>query len=146
VGLYLGVRGATEIPPEINEVLFDILTPSVVGMIISLLVPLAVFFAAMILAVSIHAKSFKEAQSSLTPLSFFVFIPIALGFLPGVELNVVTSLIPILNVSLATKDVIAGTIDPVNLGLTYVSLFALATASLAFCVAWFKREDTLFRT
>ena len=50
-----------------------------------------------------------------------------------------------MNVSLATKDVISGTINPVHLAISYGSLFLLAGLSLWFCVMWFSREETLFR-
>ncbi len=100
----------------------------------------------MILALAIQAKSFKEAQSTLTPLSIVVIMPVMFGLLPGIELNAQTAMIPVLNVSLATKEVIAGTINPVHLVISYVSLFALAAASLWFCVVWFNREETLFRS
>ena len=146
VGLYLGVRGAIgDIPQEALDVIWDILSVKVVAMIATLLLPLAAFFSATILALAIQAKSFKEAQSTLTPLSIVVILPVMLGLLPGIELNAQTAMIPVLNVSLATKDVIAGTIDPVHLVISYLSLFALAAASLWFCVVWFNREETLFR-
>ncbi|MCH7876554.1 MAG: ABC transporter permease [Gemmatimonadetes bacterium] len=146
LGLYLGVRGAIgEIPPEALDVVWDILSLKVVVMIATLLLPLAAFFSAMILALAIQAKSFKEAQSILTPFSIVIILPVAFGLLPGIELNAQTAMIPILNVSLATKEVIAGTINPVHLAISYVSLFALAAASLWFCVVWFNREETLFR-
>ena len=146
VGLYLGVRAVADIPPEFLEVIFDILNVKVAVLVGSLLLPLAAFFASLILAFSIHAKSFKEAQSLLTPLSILVIMPVAIGLMPGVELNAVTALVPVLNVSLATKEVIAGTAVPGLLAITYVSLFVLAAASLAFCVKAFNREETLFRT
>ncbi|MCH8937213.1 MAG: ABC transporter permease, partial [Gemmatimonadetes bacterium] len=147
LGLYLGVRVAIgEIPPEALEVVWDILNWKVVAMIATLLLPLAAFFSAMILALAIQAKSFKEAQSILTPFSIVIILPVAFGLLPGIELNAQTAMIPILNVSLATKEVIAGTINPVHLAISYVSLFALAAASLWFCVVWFNREETLFRS
>lgn len=146
VGMYLGVRGMGEIPPEAMEVVWDILSVKVVVLILTLLLPLAAFFGAAILAVSIYSKSFKEAQSSLTPVSIVIIVPVALGLLPGMELNMTTAFIPILNVSLATKDVIAGTINPVHLVVSYTSLVLLATASMAFAVMWFNREETLFRT
>ncbi len=146
LGLYIGVRVAVgEIPPEALDVVWDILNWKVVAMIATLLLPLAAFFAAMILALAIQAKSFKEAQSILTPFSIVIILPVAFGLLPGIELNAQTAMIPILNVSLATKEVIAGTINPVHLAISYVSLFALAAASLWFCVVWFNREETLFR-
>lgn len=146
VGLYFGVRGMGEIPAELMEVIASILNTKVILMVASLLIPLAAFFSATILALAIYAKSFKEAQSILTPMSIVIIVPVMFGMLPGTELNVMTALVPVLNVSLATKEVIAGTIDPFLLTLCYVSLFALAAASIAFCVFWFNRESTLFRT
>jgi sodium transport system permease protein len=146
VGLYFGVRGMGELPPELMEVIMSILNTKVILMVASLLIPLAAFFSATILALAIYAKSFKEAQSILTPMSIVIIIPVMIGMLPGTELNMMTALVPVLNVSLATKEVIAGTIDPFLLTLCYVSLFALAAASIAFCVYWFNKESTLFRT
>ena len=147
VGLYLGVRmGLEDIPQEAFDVISDILNVKVIAMIATLLLPLAAFFSAMILALAIQAKSFKQAQSTLTPLSLVVILPVLFGLLPGIELNTKTALIPILNVSLATKDVISGTIEPLHLVLSYISLFVLAGASIWFCVVWFSREETLFRS
>ena len=146
LGLYLGVRlGVEDIPQEAFDVVSEVLNLKVIAMIATLLLPLAAFFSAMILAFAIQAKSFKEAQSTLTPLSLVVILPVVFGLLPGIELNSQTALIPILNVSLATKDVISGTIEPLHLVLSYVSLFTLAAVSIWFCVVWFNREETLFR-
>ena len=146
LGLYLGVRATTDIPPQVLEVIWNILNVKVVLMIASLLLPLTAFFAAAILGLSIHSKSFKEAQSTLTPLSIVVIVPVAIGLMPGIDLSVTTALIPVLNVSLATKEVIAGTIQPLHLTLSYISLIILASGGIAFCVKWFNREETLFRT
>jgi hypothetical protein len=44
------------------------------------------------------------------------------------------------------KDVISGTINPLHLVISYASLFTLAGLSLWFCVKWFSREETLFRS
>ncbi|MCH7855883.1 MAG: ABC transporter permease [Gemmatimonadetes bacterium] len=134
-----------EIPPEIMEVIWSILNVKVIAMLATLLIPLAAFFASAVLAIAIMAKSFKEAQGSLMPLMMVVIVPVLLGVLPGMELNARTALVPILNVSLATKDVISGTINPLHLAISYASLFALAGLSLWFCVKWFSREETLFR-
>jgi sodium transport system permease protein len=146
LGMYLGVRAIGEIPPKAMELIWSILNIKVVAMIMVLLLPLAAFFGAAILAVSIYSRSFKEAQSSLTPLSMVVIIPVALGLLPGMELSLTTAMIPILNVSLATKDVIAGTINPLHLVVSFLSLSLLAAASMALAVMCFNREETLFRS
>lgn len=144
-GLYIAVLQIKEIPEQIMAVISDILNLKVIGMIASLLIPLEAFFAAVILAVSIYSKSFKEAQSSLTPMSFVVIVPVLIGLMPGVELTWKTALIPILNVSLASKDVISASIEPTHLALVYASLLLLASVSIVFCVKWFNREATLFR-
>lgn len=145
-GLYLAVRGFPEIPADILDVILEMLGPKMVFMIMTLLLPIAAFFSAVILSLSIFAKSFKEAQSIITPMNIAIIFPAIIGTLPGIELNSQTALVPILNVSLATKDMLAGTINPVHLLEVYASLFFLAALSLWGCVRWFKREETLFRS
>jgi sodium transport system permease protein len=127
------------------EVLFKIVEPQSIAMMITLLIPLCVFFAAVMLALSLFAKSFKEAQSIITPLNFIVFIPIIVGMFPGVKLTLLTAMIPVLNVSLATKAILSGTISTGLLVIVYSSLVALAVLALAFCTWWFNREDVIFR-
>ena len=147
VGLFIAVMQfkAVGLPPEINEVVSAILNPVVIALMLSLLLPLSMFFAAVMLSLSIFAKSFKEAQSLITPLNIVIIVPVLLGLLPGIELDAKTALIPILNVSLATKEIIAGTIRPVFLAETYISSIILAGLSLYGCTKWFERENTLFR-
>jgi sodium transport system permease protein len=110
-----------------------------------LLLPLAIFFASLLMAISIFAKSFKEAQSQMSPLTIVILLPVFIGILPGIELNVFTALIPVLNLSLATKDIISGTISPWLLVEVYSSLILISMLSLTFCVKWFEREDVIFR-
>jgi hypothetical protein len=52
----------------------------------------------------------------------------------------------VLNVALATKDALAGTLGMSHLALVYVSLLALAAASLVVCVFVIRSERVLFRT
>ncbi len=143
--LYMSLRGAKEIPSEMFDALFRIIEYRSIGLLLSLLVPLCVFFAALLLSVSIYARSFKEAQSMVTPLNVLVIVPVLIGLFPGIKLTAVTALIPVLNVSLATKEIISGTIQTGLLVEVYVSLFVLAAAGLYFCAQWFKREEVIFR-
>jgi len=71
--------------------------------------PLAVMFSAALLTIALFAKSYKEAQSYISPLMIVVIVPAIAAMLPGVELTPRLSLVPILNVSLLCKDLIAGT-------------------------------------
>jgi sodium transport system permease protein len=74
-----------------------------------MVVPLAVLFSAALLAIALFAKSYKEAQSYLSPLTILIVLPAVISVLPGVELNAALSLVPVLNVSLVSKEIVAGT-------------------------------------
>jgi len=145
VGLYIGIRQAGDIPPEIMEVILSVLKPETIGMLISLLLPLTMFFAGLLLSLSMFAKTFKEAQSIITPANFLVIIPVAIGLIPGIELNTTTAFIPVLNVSLATKGIISGTINYALLAEVYASLIILAGLSLFVSSKLFMRESVIFR-
>jgi sodium transport system permease protein len=111
-----------------------------------LMLPLAGLFASALLSISIFAKSFKEAQSYFAPLNMIVILPAFASFIPGMELNVPLSLVPIVNVSLAIKETLSGTYKWGCLALIFASTMVLAAASVAFCAHWFKREEVLFRS
>jgi sodium transport system permease protein len=145
VGLYIGIRQAGEIPPEILEVILGILEFKSIVMLVSLLLPLTIFFAGILLTLSIFAKTFKEAQSIITPVNIIVILPVAIGLIPGITLNTTTAMIPILNVSLATKEIIAGTIQTGLLIEVYLSLVVLAGLSLFVSSKLFLRESVIFR-
>jgi sodium transport system permease protein len=145
LGLYFGIRQIQEIPPEFLSMLLSILEFRSIALLLSLLLPLTIFFAGIQLSISIFAKSFKEAQSIISPLSIVVILPAAIGLIPGITLNPTTALIPILNVSLATKDIISDTIQLGLLAEVYVSLIFLAGISLFVSSKWFKREEIIFR-
>ncbi len=146
LGIYLAIQMIEDIPADILKVILDMLGFKIIITILTLVIPIAVFFAAMVLSISIYAKSFKEAQSIIGPANMIIVIPVIIGLLPGIELNAKTALVPILNVSLASKDLLAGTINPFHLVEVYFSLFLLAGIAVWGCVRWFNREETLFRT
>jgi sodium transport system permease protein len=146
IGLYVGLRQSKELPPDTLDIIVKILGADTILLIFSLLVPLTVFFAGILLSVSLSARSFKEAQSLITPLNLAVIIPAAIGMVPGVTMNFVTALVPVLNVSLATKEIIAGTLNTGYLILVYLSLTVFAVLSLWGSALWFRRESTIFRS
>jgi sodium transport system permease protein len=145
-GMAIGIQRIPEIPPEILVIINEVLSPKTIGLIMTLVLPVAAFFSAVLLGLSIYAKSFKEAQSIMAPLNIVIIFPAVIGTLPGIELNTITALIPVLNVSLASKDIIAGVMDPFLMTEVYVSLFGLAGLAIFWCVKWFNRESTIFRS
>lgn len=145
-GLMFAIKQSHDLPPAFLDVIVKLLGWHSILLLVSLLLPLTIFFAGVLLSVSLTARSFKEAQSMISPLNIAVIMPAAIGLTPGMVLNYKMALIPVLNVSLATKAIIAGTIQPSQLALVYVSLITFAILSLWGSAWWFGRESTIFRT
>lgn len=145
-GLYIGLKQSGELPPEILDIIVKLLGVDTILLVFSLLFPLTVFFAGVLLSVSLSARSFKEAQSLITPLNIAIIVPAAIGMIPGITMNFKTALIPVLNVSLATKEIVAGTMNAGHMVAVYVSLIFFALVSLYGSVMWFNRESTIYRS
>jgi sodium transport system permease protein len=122
------------------------ITSKAVASIFFVVLPLAVFFSAALLALSLFAKSFKEAQSYISPLMIIVVLPAVAALLPGVELNPALALIPVLNTSLVSKEIITGTYHWKLIALIFLSSSVYAGIAIAIAVQLFQREDVLFRT
>jgi sodium transport system permease protein len=114
--------------------------------VFGMILPLAVLFSAALLAISLYAKTYKEAQSYILPLTIMVVLPALASVLPGVELNVHLALIPVLNTSLVSKEIITGTYHWKLIGLIFASSCVYAAVALGIAVKLFQREDVLFRT
>ena len=115
------------------------------AMVALMLMPTAAIFAAILLSISIYAKSYKEATGMVSPLMMLVIVPIAVAMLPGVELNWFWSMVPLTNVSLAMKELVKGTMDYRMFAAILLSTTLIAAALLAWCRWWFNREEVLFR-
>lgn len=111
-----------------------------------MVLPLAVLFSAALLAIALFAKSFKEAQSYISPLLIVVVLPAVAALLPGVELSTTLALVPVLNTSLVCKEIITGTYHCKYMALIFVSSCIYAAAALAIAVKLFQREEVLFRS
>jgi sodium transport system permease protein len=146
VGMYVSVQSVNGIPAAVLAAVQSVLAPSTIALVLALLLPLSVFFAAILLMLSLYARSYKEAMSVISPLMIVVVVPAAIALAPGVRLGLVTALVPVLNVSLATREIIAGTADPLHLALVFTSLLLLAAGGMAACARWFSREDIVFRS
>ena len=93
--------------------------------------------------IAVYAKSFKEAQSIITPLNIVMVLPAMVGFFPGIELNAITASIPVVNVVLATKELIAGTLDYGLLGLSFAVMIGLAVVSVFISYRQFDKETNI---
>jgi sodium transport system permease protein len=111
------------------------------------LVPMAALFSALSLACASFAKSTKEGQYYFMPL-FLCTMPLMLmPMSPGVELNLGTSLVPIMGVVLLLRALIEGnlaTAAPYFLPTSIVTLICCWLAA-KWAVAQFNSESVLFR-
>lgn len=145
IGLFVGLQFMTELPIEIITTMKSIIEIKTIALILSLIVPVSIFFSAVLLSISFYAKSFKEAQSLVTPINILILFPALIGLIPGVELTWKTALIPIVNISLVTKEIIAETVSSALLLEVYGSMIILAVVGLFFTRWWFNREEVIFR-
>ena len=139
--LLLGV-----VSQEADAALQITITGKAIASIFLVVLPVAVFFSAALLALSLFAKSYKEAQSYISPLMIIMVMPAVAALLPGVELTPVLALVPVLNTSLVSKEIIAGSYHWSLIAVIFLSSSAYAALALAIAVKLFQREDVLFRT
>jgi sodium transport system permease protein len=118
--------------------------PETVLAVFVMAVPVAVLFSAVLITISVFAKSYKEAQSYLTPMTFIVLVPAIAAVLPGVEITPKLAVIPILNVSLLCKELVTGTYHWNYIALIFLSTSVYAGIALFLAVKMFQRESVLF--
>ena len=145
IGMVVALKLLPDIPPAFLNILNDMVTPRFVIMLFAMLFPLSIFFAGFLSALVIRAKTFKEAQSLVTPMTFVIIIPALIATLPGVELGWQTSLIPVLNIALATKEIIAGTINMLQYAAVVISLVVLALLAAYVSYKQFSRETMILQ-
>ena len=125
---------------------FSVSFSTVILLVISALM-LAALIAALLLSIAMFARSFKEAQTYVAPLSFLLIIPVmGLQFADFFSSNPLIYLVPILNAMLLMNDVVKGDVALLPLLLTWGSLLALSALCLDFAYRSFKREGVIFRT
>src|ERR1700738_1115181 len=120
------------------------LGPKTVISVFLMALPVAVLFSATLMTIALFAKTYKEAQSYLTPMTFIVIIPAIAAMLPGVELTPKLSLIPLLNVSLLCKELVTGTYHWNSIAIIFSSTCLYAGIALFLAVKMFQRESVLF--
>ena len=128
---------------ELLEVIHSILTPNFIVSMFALLLPLVIFFAGLMIPIAIYAKSFKEAQSIITPLNILVVLPSMVGFFPGITLDLSTVFIPVINVVLATKALIAGTLTWGYFLSVFGMMCALAVIAIGISYKQFDKEANI---
>lgn len=143
MGLLL-LAGAHPISHELSQ-LVRAIGAADLALVALMLVPTAAIFASVLLAISVYAKSYKEAAGLISPLIIVTILPTLVALLPGVALDGWWALVPLSNVSLAMRELVKGTMDYRLLAPILLSSTATAGLLLAWCRWWFNREQVLFR-
>ncbi len=144
VGIYLAIEVFDIVKdPEVLQAIQDILSPAFIILLFALLIPLIIFFAGIMVPIAVRAKSFKEAQSIISPLNIVVLLPAMIGFFPGIELNEITAILPIVNIVLATKELMAGTLEIHLVIIAFVVMLLLAALSILLSYKRFDDESTI---
>ena len=102
------------------------------------------FISGLCIAIASTSKTFKEAQSALTPLTFISFFPGMIAFMMGITTTPILSIVPFLNFTLIFTDINNGTIDLLNIGLMAISTIVYITLVFTHIIKQYKSEKVLF--
>ncbi|MBN2543081.1 CPBP family intramembrane metalloprotease [bacterium] len=108
-----------------------------------ILVPLAALFSAIFISLSAFAKSYKEAQSYLTPLFIISELPAMIVLLPGMQLTNAVAFIPVVNVALLFKEMLMGKFIAAHVIFVFLSMSIYAALALKWASKLLRKEDVL---
>ena len=136
---------------SINEYLFGLLSaivnPIALLGVFVLIVPLSVFMGAFLLAISVYAKTPKEAGLLLGNVLIVFIIPCYIPLInPGLELDFVGALIPCYNLALITNNLIAGTVDWFLYSVALISTIVYCCIAIYITYIMFDDENVIFRS
>lgn len=110
------------------------------------LAPLVGLASSILLLVGIFARNNKEASTYVTPIYMGAIFLGMISLRQGTELSEVMFFIPILNNSVAFKELLMGVVDWGHILSTLFSNIVIALIALLFAARLFSRENVLFRS
>lgn len=96
------------------------------------IIAFALFMSAVVMCVCAFAKSFKEANNYVTPLTLVVMLTGYIGFIPNIELNAKIALVPVANICLLIKNLLVFKYD-----FELILVVLLSNVTYAFIAVWF---------
>jgi len=103
------------------------------------------FISGLCITIASFAKTFKEAQSTLTPVSLVICIPMFLQML-DFKLKNYYNLIPILNHNFVLTDIFTGTINNANIVATTMSSLVYSVVLIYIIIKLYRSEKILFNS
>jgi len=109
-------------------------------------IPLATFYAAILLSISTFSRNMKEARSYEQPILLVSMLLAMSSFFPAIELTNGLALIPVINISLLFKAVMMSDYQLSHLLITIGSTLLLDVVAIIATVKLFNNEAVLFRS
>ncbi len=122
------------------------LTPMMMIQVFCLLVLFAMFFSAVLLALTSFARSFKEAQAYLIPLMLLSLAPGVMSLMPGLELTGTLAVMPLINIVLLGRDLMQSNVELTSLVAVVVSTSIYSLVAIAIAGKIFGAEGVLYST
>jgi sodium transport system permease protein len=119
-------------------------TAPLVLQLLFLLILFAAFFSAVLLALTSFARSFKEAQAYLIPLMLASLGPGVIGMMPGLKLEGLLRVTPLLNIVLLARDLSEGSLFSTAGTVVIVSTLIYAVAAITIAAWIFGAEAVLY--
>ncbi len=104
---------------------------------------IALLFSALMMAVAVLARSFKEAQTYVTPVYLICILPAMVAQLPGFEYTPAVGLIPAVGPILLMRALLMTGVDPEALLLVCGSTVVYALLTLAIAARLFGQESVI---
>ena len=131
--------GVSSLLPGVQE-----LSPVLLLQVLGLLLLFAAFFSAVLLCLTSFARSFKEAQAYLIPLMLSAIGPGVMAMMPGLKLEGVLSVLPLVNIVLMGRDLFEGGVDLVTGTIVVLTTLLYALAALSLAARVFGAESVLY--
>lgn len=125
-----------------DNVIFNINTITIL-LTILILSFYTLFISGLCITIASFTKSFKEAQSALTPISLVTCIPMFLEML-NINISGVLSFIPIINHTIVINNILTSSININNILITIISSIIYIIVLLLFINKMYKSEKILF--
>ena len=129
---------------SIYEGLDIMFSPFTVIISLIIIVVYSFFISGLCISIASTSKTFKEAQSALTPLTFVSLFPGMIAFMISVGATPLLSIVPFLNYSLIFTDINAGNVSWLNIALMITSSFVYIAIVLYYIIKQYKSEKILF--
>lgn len=112
-------------------------------LIIVVLLFYTLFISGLCISIASFSKTFKEAQTALTPISLVTCIPMFLEML-SINIGGALSFIPIINHTIVINEMLLGNINISSIIITIISSCAYIVLLIMYIVREYNREKILF--